>query len=230
MKDFGAVSSIRQPNLDEKAYHIIKDLVLNRNLAPGEKLNENELARALEISRTPIREALRRLEGEGLVEIVPRRGVFVTRIRMSDVVEIYDLRKLLEGFAARRAAELQEATRIKQLKEVLAEYKAVVNGGDHAEIIKVDNCFHRTLAQASNNSRLGQMLDSIRGQLGILKTRSVTILGRAERSYLQKEQVVDAIVAGRADEAEKLMIAHLEDVKQELLQALQADQTRALLW
>jgi DNA-binding GntR family transcriptional regulator len=129
-------------NLDQKAYSILKDMIMERKLLPGEKIPQEKLARDLGISRTPLISALKFLEQEKLVESVPRRGFFVRLFSKEEMVYIFELREVLEGLAARRAASKITDVQIKTLSNFFNEFAKQGNITDYKGYAREDRQFH----------------------------------------------------------------------------------------
>ncbi len=106
------IKMIKHSNLSHRIYEILKDQIINEELAPGERLLDDKLASSFGVSRTPVREALTRLTSEGLVEITPRSGIYVKKLTRKDVEEIYKIRKVLEGLAAREATSIIDGKKL----------------------------------------------------------------------------------------------------------------------
>lgn len=195
-------------SLREQAYEAIKRGILDSRYAPGALLSENQLADELQISRTPIREALRELAGGGLVRILPQRGIVVSELSVHDIVEVYQLREQLETFAVRVAAERLGPADIEGLRadhrDALAHMQA---GSLRAAYDSADLMHGRILALAGNN-RLVQFMAQLGDQVhrfGLLTLRH----GRVERALVEHGQIIEALIDNRPEEAETLMRQHL---------------------
>lgn len=175
------------------AYKWIKDAIESGGLKPGEPLGENRLSREIEISRTPIREALRVLAQEGYVRIVPAKGAFVSEISLEDVKEIYDIRKLLEPFAA-----LSAVTRVpdEEIRALEADWKGLLDrvaGGEAVpwpDVAAVDQRFHFTLVQYSTNKRIQQILSSYHSQIERFQSLSAKSLANVEATVRQHMELI----------------------------------------
>lgn len=137
----------------------LRDAILRGYFKPGQKLDQDEIADVLKVSRSPIREALRTLAGEGLVEVIPHRGAVVAEISLAELEEILSLRGFLEGMAARLAVRQLDDERIKTLEGVLKELKRAT---DLDEWLELNHKFHRTIYQAANRPRLLSLIDNLR--------------------------------------------------------------------
>ena len=208
-----------RPNLNEEVYRALKDAILQRRLAPGTKLREEQLSRDLGVSRTPIREALRKLEVEGFVEVLPRRGAVVTNLDDHDIAEIYEVREALEGMAAYLAATHGDEGFIKRLRETLDAYALAAENNDEATCVEVDMKFHDLLAEGSGNERLRRILRTFREQAWLLRKRSVMIPGRMIKSLQEKRAFMEALAAGDPKRAEELIREHVRSVREDVLRA-----------
>lgn len=143
-------------NASAAATELIRDAIVDGRLDPGQRLKEEELARELGISRTPIREALLMLQAEGLVDAAPNRGATVRAHTAEDLDDLYQLRALLEGFAARRAATRLTEDQIDELRASCDRFDLLAEG-DVREIVKENMYFHNTILEAAGSARLAQM-------------------------------------------------------------------------
>jgi DNA-binding GntR family transcriptional regulator len=207
-------------SLADKAYHEIRGLIVSLELAPGAVIDERELIERLEIGRTPVREALRRLAHERLVEVYPRRGMFVTGVDVRELARLSEVRELLEPEAARLAAERATDTDREQLGLLLTELDA---GG--SELMDLDERIHRAVYRAAHNDLLEATLE----QYYVLALRIWSMaLGSAHsnRAHELEEAVeahralLEAIQAGDGERAADTMRAHVQDFEQAMHRVL----------
>jgi DNA-binding GntR family transcriptional regulator len=200
----------------ERAYAALRQALLRREIKAGERLYETSVAARLGVSRTPVREALTRLVAEGLAEEVRgSRGVIVRDIQ-KELAEIYALRQVLEGYAARAAAERISAQQLAQIERISAEIAACVHQKEeddaalhrHAELT---NALHLEIAKASGNSRLIRLIEQYRDYF--LNVDFLKMYDRATMSRLhdQHEKIIAALRARNGDRAEKLVREHFAD-------------------
>ena len=205
---------MRTSSLADRAYLSIRDLIVSLELAPGALIDERQLVETLGIGRTPVREALRRLAQEQLVEVFPRRGMFVTGVDVRDLARISEVRAALEPEAARLAAE--RAT--DDERDELAVLSDEIKGG--AELMGLDERIHRAVYRAAHNDLLEKTL----GEYYVLALRIWMIaLDRAqdlEDAVEAHRDLLREIVVGNADGAAKLMRAHVENFEQAMRKAL----------
>ncbi len=213
------------PNASEVAFDAIRRAIVAGRLAPGERLREVALAKQLGISATPVREALARLQQEGLVQVEPRRGAVVPRLGTHDILEVYELRELLEAHAARRAAErhaqpMQQAL-LARLQEIVERAEALVRERRPADYNHLDIEFHQTLMQMADNQRMQRIFAGVHAQVQAVRLRAINLPGRPGKSQEEHRRLVSAIRAGNADRAETEVRRHISSVKDEVLAQLE---------
>ena len=214
---------IESPNLRDQTYDIIKNMIIMREIEPGKKINEEHLAKEIQVSRTPIREALCRLENEGIVKIIPRRGAFVADLTEINVSEILLIREVLEGLAARLATENMDEKTLEKLKKALEKVSAVPEkDSDLIDYTRSEVDFHALLLSASNNQMLKNMMEIVNAHLQIIRLRTVVIPERAQKTVKEHHQILKAIENGDAGAAEELMRKHVRSVRDVALKNIEA--------
>ena len=184
-----------------------------------DELREVSIGEELGVSRTPVREALRQLELEGLVTIVPNKGAYVTGITPQDVHDIYKIRSLLEGLCARWATEHITGRQIEELEEIilLSEFHLRKKSAEQAEqVSELDGKFHKVLYEASNSRILEHVLSDFHKYVQMARQASVTREHRAEKSIKEHKEILEAIKQKDADKAEQLANEHILKVMQNL--------------
>jgi len=203
-------------SLADKAYHAIRGLIVSLELAPGALIDERELIERLEIGRTPVREALRRLAQEQLVEVYPRRGMFVTPVDARALARLSEVRAVLEPEAARLAAARATDADREELGLLLSE----LEGGGGGELIDLDERIHRAVYRAAHNDLLQTTLE----QYYTLALRIWSIaLDRAhelEEAVAEHRALLEAIHDGDGDRAAATMRAHVENFEQAMHRVL----------
>ncbi|MEW2354136.1 GntR family transcriptional regulator [Spirillospora sp. NPDC029432] len=198
------------PRATDIAYEAVRQMILSGEAGAGSRLGEAELAETLGLSRTPVREALQRLGADGLVEVLPHRGARVARWTRQDLAEIFELRALLEPYAAARAARLgQDATVLDDLRERCAAMERAAAEGDLDLVARLNGRFHAAVIEASGNGRLPGMLTSVMHAPLILGTFHRYDAGAMARSMNHHRELVAAIAAGDPAWAESVMRAHI---------------------
>lgn len=201
--------------LREMVYEELKMQILTGTIIPGTRMMEVELAEEMGVSRTPIREAIRKLEKEGLVTIEPRRGAYASQISTGDMVEILEVRQNMEGLAAFFAASRMKSDQLEELREVAAKYNDAVTEGNMENMIRFDTRFHRIIVESCNNKILVQMIEQL--QELVLRFRYIYYdnFRRAENMPEEHKMILEAIECGNAEaarDAADIHIARLKDL------------------
>jgi len=202
--------------LNEQAYRRIRQGIQNGTLGRGAALSEGSLARHLGISRTPVREALKRLAVEGLVEVFPRRGTFVSVPDMDAVREIFQVREAVEGLAARLAAPRHDASELAALR---ARLEAARRARDAETVFALGREFHEWIIRQAGNRRLTEYLNTLQSQIHAVVTMGTRLQGQMERSADEYRAIMDALRRRDGDAAEAAMRRHIGSVRDNLLAA-----------
>lgn len=210
--------------LRELVLEALREAILNGTLQPRERLMEIQLADELGVSRTPIREALRKLELEGFIIMVPRKGAYVADFSLRDLEDIFEVRKSLEGLAAELAAERVTEEELIKLEQLLKEKSKAIENNDMQKLLDVDTAFHEKLYEASRNERLRSMISNLREQIERFRIASLQYPGRMKRSLEEHYQILDAIQRRDGETANRLAHAHIENVETILLDKLRHSQ------
>lgn len=205
---------IKHSNLSQRIYEILKDQIINEKLAPGERLLDDKLASSFGVSRTPVREALTRLTSEGLVEITPRSGVYVKKLTKKDVEEIYKIRKVLEGLAAREATPIIDDNKLGQLNLLLKKAKRSLNSNDCQPYIDFDVALHDSILKNCQSSRLYSIITNLNSLIHVFRVRVARNKEKARQALNEHEAILNAIKARDPKKAEKVMMEHIEKSKE----------------
>lgn len=206
-------------SLGGRVFQTIREDILNGKYKENEELRENTLGKELGVSRTPVREALRQLELEGLVSIIPNRGAYVTGISHKDIWDIYKIRSLLEGLCARWAAEHIKETQLEDLEETifLSEYQMKKESGFNLEqVASLDTRFHAILYEASDSRILSHVLTDFHNYVQAARKSSIVSEDRARKSIREHRQILRAIRDRDPDMAEQLANEHIMHVMENL--------------
>jgi len=195
----------KHQTLREKILETIRDAILKGSLKPGERVSEPDLAERFGISRTPIREAFRQLESEGYLEVIPRKGAVVASLSERDVEEFYAIKILLEGFAARMAAEKLSAKDIERLETINERLKQIAKEGDVKTFFRVHNEFHEVFIKASGNEKLYEMINQLVMRFKRLRLASLSQPGRMEISVEEHCNMIEAFRNRDGDRADNLV-------------------------
>jgi GntR family transcriptional regulator, rspAB operon transcriptional repressor len=212
-------------------YEELKSAIVDLRLAPGEPLREATLADRLGVSKTPIREALTRLEQEGLVETTSFKGAVVTRYSRQDLVEIYELRELLENAAVRAAAQSMAEQDLARLERIVSESRRLQagkdqggkhrGGQDRGELAALITEFDAVLYDQVRNHRIQALIENMRAHLTRIGQLTAEIPGRIDASVDEHEKIVEAIAARDPALAEQCMREHIRSVRDDQLRALE---------
>ncbi len=206
-------------SLRGRAFQKIREDILTGVYKEHDELREVSIGEELGVSRTPVREALRQLELEGLVTIVPNKGAYVTGITPQDVHDIYKIRSLLEGLCARWATEHITGRQIEELEEIilLSEFHLRKKSAEQAEqVSELDGKFHKVLYEASNSRILEHVLSDFHKYVQMARMMSVGAKDRAERSIEEHRDILKAIKDKDPDKAEWLANQHIMKVMENL--------------
>jgi DNA-binding GntR family transcriptional regulator len=219
MKDFKI--KIEEPKLlSEDIAESIKAAIIKGKFKPGEKISEGDLAESMGISRTPLREAFRKLENEGFIEIIPRKGAMVTGVDPEEAYDLYEIKSTLEGLAARLAAENLKEKDIEKLEKINDELKDLIDQNDLEAFYKAHTRFHEGFVKQCGNERLIQMISNLNDHFKRFGLVSLTLPGQYENAIRQHTEIIEAFHdrdPGRAEEkvrknvmtGGKVLIEHL---------------------
>jgi DNA-binding GntR family transcriptional regulator len=211
----------RVPLLADRAYAAVRDMIVTLRLPPASPINEELLSAELGVGRTPLRDALKRLEAESLVAIYPRRGTFVTEVNITDHGLIADVRRQLEGHAAQRAAERATEADRGRLRELLAAARrnGAAGGADRAASMRLDTEIHRAMYGCAHNRYLESTLDhyyNLSLRIWYLFLERLPEVDHATDLV----PMMEAILAGDGERARELAVRHVEDFERSVRAAL----------
>ncbi|WP_235779757.1 GntR family transcriptional regulator [Sinomonas notoginsengisoli] len=200
-------------------YQQLSNEIFSGKVLPGQRLRERELSEQFGVSRIPVREAIHRLEQDGFLVTAPRRGAVVRKLTLKDVDELFDLRVLLESFAAAGAAEkVRQGTDGSILTQTLAEAKAALESGDVTRTSELNSAFHDQIVVLTGNALLERSMRPLRGLnrwiFGLSVNRPLAV------SAHEHDELADAILTGRAHLAESLSAAHVEAGRKPVIEGL----------
>jgi DNA-binding GntR family transcriptional regulator len=207
----------------EKAYRAIREGIINGLHGPGSHLTAQGLAAASGLSRTPVREAMRRLHAEGLISFIPHRGAFVTHLDERDIHKIYDLRVVLESYAAETAAAEADDAAIAQLSDLAMRMCAAVDRQAAAtveEVARLNNHFHKLIVSSAASPRLETALASIVEMPLVLRTFRRYSVEEMRRSTTQHLELVSALRARDGAWARSVMTSHILSGRNALIRSL----------
>jgi len=198
-------------SLRGKVFSQIQNEILNGKYEPGDSLIETKLSEELGVSRTPVREALRQLELEGLVQSVPNKGAIVTGISAKDIEDIYTIRMMIEGLAARWATEKITREELVELNEALDLEEFYTLKEDTEHLLKFDSKFHDIIFKACKSNPLMHTLSTFHNYVQRARNASLESPGRAYKALEEHRAILKAIIDKDADKAEKLTTEHVRN-------------------
>ncbi|WP_328969476.1 GntR family transcriptional regulator [Streptomyces sp. NBC_00239] len=204
-----AVAAPRQPPAADRVYRHVKQGVLDRRYEGGSLLTEGELAEAVGVSRTPVREALLRLETEGLIRLYPKKGALVLPVSVQEITDVVETRRLVEEYTARRAVPAPPAL-LERLEELLSSQREHAGAGDLAAFAVADRCFHAEIVRSAGNEILSRLYDQLRDRqlrMGVAVMHMHP--DRIDRNLTEHTEIYEALRAGDPDRAAAAVLAHL---------------------
>ena len=225
MSDFKI--KIEEPKLlSEDIAESIKTAIIKGKFKPGEKISEGELAESMGISRTPLREAFRKLENEGFIEIIPRKGAIVTEIDVQETYHLYEIKSTLEGLAARLAGVNIQEKDLEKLEKVNEELRELIDQNDLEAFYKAHTKFHEGFVKLSGNRKLIQIISNLNDHFKRFGIVSLTLPGQYENAIKQHEEIIQAFRDGDDKLVEervknnvmtggKVLIDHLAEAEKE---------------
>jgi len=205
----------------EAAYEQLKEAIQAGTLSPGTRVREVEIAEQFGISRTPAREAIRRLESKGLISFVPHYGAVISSLDHQQTMELYDLREILEGSAAAFAARHASAAEIEELAELVAAEPALATDADR--LADLNRVFHGSLYRAAHNRFLERALIGLRDSMALLGGTSLRIEGRYETAHEEHDQIVAALRMRDTDAAEAAARTHIRNAQRARLKLMRGE-------
>jgi DNA-binding GntR family transcriptional regulator len=218
----------RGPSLSKVLCDQLEGMILSGEMKPGERLNEQQLAQRFGVSRGPIREAIRALEGAGFVEAVTNRGVFVRRLTVAEVRELYDVRAALFGLAGRLLAERADDALIGRLESLLETMERAAEDRDFDAYYPLNLTFHETIVDGSGNTTLATQYRAFVKRLNLFRARSLVQGGGLAVSNREHREMVAAIAARDAAWAQEAHWRHVSSAKDRLLKVVRSETMLAI--
>ena len=197
--------------LRDVVFNTLRQAIITGEFAPGERLMEIALANRLGVSRTPVREAIRKLELEGLVVMIPRKGAEVAKITEKDLRDLLEVRSSLEELAAELATERMNEEIKEKLEKALDDFKKAIDSEDNAAIADSDVEFHDIIFEATGNARLIQIISNLREQMYRYRLEYVKDTEYHTVLLNEHRELVKAMLEGKKDEARKIMKKHIDN-------------------
>ena len=207
--------------LRDVVFNTLRQAIITGEFAPGERLMEISLANRLGVSRTPVREAIRKLELEGLVIMIPRKGAQVAKITEKNLRDVIEIRTVLEEFATVLACERINQDGISELRQAHEDFALAVEKGDLLDIVDKDEIFHNTIFGATNNDRLITIINNLREQFYRYRMEYVKDIRQRSNLVEEHRKLLDAISNRDSVRAKDLMRTHLLNQQQEVINNIQ---------
>lgn len=206
--------------LRDVVFETLREAIIKGILKSGERLMESQLAEEMGVSRTPVREAIRKLELEGFVVVIPRKGAYVSEMSYKDVHEVYEIRAALESLACGLAAERATADEIEEMERYLVEERDYLYNEDLLLTVKTDIGLHELIYKATRNEKIMGLTSNLKEQVYRLRSTSITLPGRKKQSLLEHQGIVEAISQREVELAQRLGQEHIEHAEQAMLELL----------
>jgi DNA-binding GntR family transcriptional regulator len=223
-----AAQSARVAPLSKVLCDQLEGMILSGEMKPGERLNEQQLAQRFGVSRGPIREAIRALEGAGFVEAVTNRGVFVRRLTVSEVRELYEVRAALFGLAGRLLAERADDVMVRRLESLLEAMEQAAADRDFDAYYPLNLTFHEVIVDGSGNATLAAQYRAFVKRLNLFRARSLVQGGGLAVSNREHREMVAAIAARDGSWAQEAHWRHVSSAKDRLLKVVRSEAMSAL--
>ena len=219
------MNSLTKLNLDkykplrDVVFENLREAILEGNLKPGQRLMEVQLAEQLGVSRTPVREAIRKLELEGLVVMIPRKGAYVANMSLKDVIDVLEIRSSLEGLAASLSAERITDEDIKTLESIVEEFEQNVDESNVEALLKNDVEFHECIFKSTNNKKLHQLINSLWEQVYRFRVTYISDYDSTVNIIEEHKMILDAIKKGDSEMAKKYAMEHIEKAENFMIES-----------
>ncbi|MBC8441952.1 MAG: GntR family transcriptional regulator [Deltaproteobacteria bacterium] len=205
------LTTIKQPDsLAKMAYEAIRQSILSGQWQIGELYNEKAIAADLGISRTPVREALLELSSQDLIVFMPRRGLMLNRFTLSDVDEIFELRKAIELASVEKISNASPRPDLLTIEESLLNQRKALKQKDYIAFIDADRMFHTNFSMLTKNRRIISIMENIRDMICVMGVKALSIEGRAAKVIQEHQAIFHAVKEGNTEEARKVMAYHLD--------------------
>ena len=211
----------KHKTLREQIVFSLRDSIIRGELRAGQKLTEPELADKLGISRTPIREAFRQLESEGFLTVIPRRGAVVSTLTRKEIEDFYEIKSLLEGYAARVAASRITKKDIDKLKKINEQLEVLSEGNDVEGFFRKNNEFHNTFIALCGNEKLLDIRNTLVRRFLRYRLQALAVPGRSMESVKQHRVIIRALAKKDGRRAEAVVVEHSLRSGEELAEQLE---------
>jgi len=212
---------IKYLGLSEVVYQNIRESIINCRYKSGQRLLLKKISDEMKVSITPVREALKKLEKDGLIKLVPNNGAIVIVLRIRDVIELYDIRRQLECLAVELLAENINKKLLDELDELCDKSDSCLKKGNLNLYVKYNNEFHQLLIKSAQNQRLIKLYNEISGQLSLLASKTANFSGKPEKSVAEHREIIKAIGQKNVELAKRIILGHIKSTKMDILKEVQ---------
>lgn len=209
--------------LRDVVFKTLRQAILTGELKPGERLMEIHLANKLGVSRTPIREAIRQLELEGLVIMIPRKGAMVASITEKSMTDVLEVRLALDKLAVKLACDRITKEQKVELKEKLEAFEKAIKTNDASLIAKADVAFHDVIFEGSGNARLGQMVNNLAEQMYRYRFEYIKDTSGHAKLVEEHKEIYDAIITGDIEAADRAITAHIKNQEESIIKLIRLE-------
>lgn len=209
--------------IQDLVFTTLRDEILSGKLQPNEKLNTNQLANRLGVSRTPIREALNRLISVGLVETFPHRGIYIRKLSIEEIIELYYIRAALEGIAARLAVRNLKEDEMERLRQYCDDMEAQHLVGNYQKLLEINFLFHETIYKATNSPQLQDLLFQYYNRSKPYRTLGLELPGRYKEVFDEHRQLVAALASGDMERADFCAREHHLNTARQIAKSIGSD-------
>lgn len=216
----GVLPISRTKSLKEKAYDILKELILTGRLEQGKLHNEKRLAEVLGVSRTPVREALLELSREGMVSFVPSKGVKVRKITTKQVKEVFELRRIIEGHIIKSITKQLSPTDLKKIAKILSRQDRSASKDEEVTFIEMDKEFHLFMAAKTGNEQIETILQNLRDQIHLMGIRAIKDSSRSQQVLKEHQRIFSALRKRDAKRSHEELMRHLNNTEEILIDIL----------
>jgi DNA-binding GntR family transcriptional regulator len=218
--DIDEIKEFQNRSLVEVIFRQMEGMILSGNIRPGERINESKISTLLGVSRAPIREALRLLASNGILEIRANRGMFVRDIKVQEVDELYDIRAALDALAGERAAALISEEQLQGLEKWMQEMAVHVEANDVEAYYRANINFHTAIVEISGNENLLSMYEGICKRMSLFRKASLSLPGQLSVSLRKHKKILAAITSKDPLKAGNVLRNHTLEAKKTLLRAI----------
>lgn len=218
MDNLGKLNLDDYKPLRDVVFENLREAIVEGRLKPGQRLMEVQLAEQLGVSRTPVREAIRKLELEGLVVMLPRKGAYVANMSLKDIIDVLEIRASLEGLGASLAAERISESDLKKVYKISEEFEQSTIDSDIETLLRKDVEFHECIFKATNNKKLHQVINSLWEQVYRFRVTYISDYDASISIVEEHKLIIDAIAKGDSELAKKYATEHIEKAEQFMIE------------